>query len=271
MALRRVRLIVQYDGTAYVGWQTQPNGVAVQAELERALLAVTGERIALHGSGRTDSGVHARAQVAHFDTGARMAADKFAVALNTHLPRDIRVLYSEETDADFHARFNAKEKQYRYVIQLGPHALVPSRDSALHIHTGLDVPLMRQAAADCVGAHDFRAFMSAGVTMENTVRTLYASAWTETGPYLIYDVTGSGFLYNMVRILVGTMIEIGKHALPPDAVFSALCSMRRSDAGATAPAHGLTLYRVRYAGFDTEKKLRELYGGALPPPGNGAV
>ncbi|MGN0785636.1 MAG: tRNA pseudouridine(38-40) synthase TruA [Candidatus Aphodomorpha sp.] len=264
MAVKRVRLIIQYDGTEYVGWQTQPNGVAVQAELERALLEVTGERIALHGSGRTDSGVHARAQVAHFDTGARMAADKFAVALNTHLPRDIRVLWSEETDAQFHARFSAKQKQYRYVIQLGPHALVATRRTALHVHTALDVPLMRQAAADCIGTHDFAAFMSAGVTMENTVRTIFSSEWTQAGPYLTYDVAGSGFLYNMVRILAGTMIEIGKHALPPDALKRAIASKQRGDAGATAPAHGLTLYRVRYPGFDTEERLTAAYGGALP-------
>lgn len=257
--MRRIRLIIAYDGTDYVGWQTQPNGVAVQALLERALLEVTGEGIALHGSGRTDSGVHARAQVAHFDTGVRMAADKFAVALNTHLPRDIRVLYSEETTPAFHARFEAKDKQYRYAVQQGPHALVSTRRTALHVHVPLDLPLMRSAAADCVGEHDFAAFMSAGVVMENTVRTIYSSAWTREGAYLYYDVSGNGFLYNMVRILVGTMLEIGKHALPPDAIGRALSSLDRNDAGATAPAHGLTLYRVRYGAFDTEERLRSLF------------
>lgn len=263
--MRRIRLIIEYDGTAYVGWQTQPNGIAVQALLERALSEVTGERLALHGSGRTDSGVHARAQVAHFDTEVRMAADKFAIALNTHLPRDIRVLCSEETPAAFHARFAAKEKQYRYTIQLGPHALVATRHTALHIHAPLDWEKMCAAAADCIGTHDFAAFMSAGTAMENTVRTVYASAWSCEGAYLRYDVTGNGFLYNMVRILVGTMLDIGKGILPPEALGTALLSKNRADAGATAPAHGLTLWRVKYDGFDTEERIRALFPSAGVP------
>lgn len=262
--MRRIRLIVEYDGTDYVGWQTQPNGVAVQAVLERALAAVTGERIALHGSGRTDSGVHARAQVAHFDTGVRMAADKFAVALNTHLPRDIRVLLSEEAPAEFHARFAAKDKQYRYAVQLGPHARVFTRRTALHMHAPLDLARMQAAAAGCLGEHDFAAFMSAGTSVENTVRTVYASQWSREGVYLYYDVSGNGFLYNMVRILVGTMLDIGKGVLPPDAVERALRSGARTDAGATAPAHGLTLWRVRYQDFDTEQRIAALF-----PPGGG--
>jgi len=256
--MRRIRMVIEYDGTNYVGWQTQPNGVAVQALIEGALEKVTGERIVLHGSGRTDSGVHARAQVAHFDTGARMAADKFAFALNTFLPRDIRVLRSEETSEEFHARFNAKDKQYRYTVQLGPHSRVFTRNTALHLHHKPDLAAMQRAAADVVGEHDFRAFMSAGVTMENTVRTVYRSAWTQEGDLLYYDVAGSGFLYNMVRILVGTMLEIGSGKRGEDAIRLALESRDRSDAGATAPAHGLMLYRVRYADFDTAEVLERL-------------
>ena len=256
--MRRIRLILEYDGTDYVGWQTQPNGVAVQAVVERALQAVTGETVALHGSGRTDSGVHARAQVAHFDTAARMPADKFAFALNTHLPRDIRVLVSEEAPPAFHARFGVLEKQYRYTLQLGPHARVGTRRTALHVHAPLDLAVLRAAAADCVGEHDFAAFMSAGTTMERTVRTIYAAGWTREGELLHFDVRGNGFLYNMVRILVGTMLDAGKGVLPPDAVRRALESGRCADAGATAPAHGLTLWRVRYADLDTEQRLLAL-------------
>ena len=262
--MRRIRIIVSYDGTGYVGWQTQPNGVAVQQELERALREITGEAIPLHGSGRTDSGVHARAQVAHFDTEARMPADKFAIALNTRLAPDIRVLFSEETDPSFHARFNAKNKQYRYTAQLGPHALVPTRNTALHLFRPIDTEAMFAAAADCVGTHDFRGFMSAGNPMENTVRTVYSSAWTREGPYLRYDVSGSGFLYNMVRILVGTMLAIGRHELPPDAIRRALVTLNRADLGPTAPAHGLTLWRVRYADFDTEEILQSLFSSETP-------
>ena len=253
--MRRVRLIIAYEGTAYVGWQEQPNGPSIQAETERALTAVTGETIRIHGSGRTDSGVHARAQVAHFDTEARMDASKFAVALNTHLPPDIRVLYSEECDPRFHARFSAKEKQYRYTVQLGAHTDVFIRNTSLHIHTRPNLDWMNQAADSCLGTHDFRAFMCADTSIFDTVRTLFRSEWSRDGQLVYYDVTGNGFLYNMVRILVGTMLEIGSGKLPPESVTRALQSLNRADAGATAPARGLLLYRVKYADFDTEEVL----------------
>ncbi len=253
--MRRIRLVIAYDGGGYVGWQTQPNGVSVQETLEGALFHVTGERIRLHASGRTDSGVHARAQVAHFDTNARMDAGKFAVALNTHLPPDIRVMHSDACDPAFHARFSAKEKQYRYTVQFGAHADVFARHTALHIHTAPDLALMRQAARACLGEHDFHAFMCANTSITDTVRALTQSEWRRDGALLYYDVTGNGFLYNMVRILAGTMLDIGSHRLPPEAMERALLSGNRTDAGATAPAHGLMLYRVRYADFDTEEAL----------------
>ena len=256
--MRRIRCIVEYEGTAYVGWQVQPNGVSVQQRLNEALYRITGESIQAHGSGRTDSGVHARVQVLHFDTEARMPAEKFAVAMNMLLPRDIRVLYSEETDGAFHARFSAKEKSYRYTLQLGPHARVFTRNTALHVYVPLDFAAMQAAAMDCVGKHDFAAFMSAGSAMENTVRTILSSAWTREGDYWHYDVTGTGFLYNMVRILAGTMLEIGEGKRGASAVATALETRVRSDAGATAPPHGLTLMRVRYPDFDTDEVLGQL-------------
>ncbi|MCE5189034.1 MAG: tRNA pseudouridine(38-40) synthase TruA [Eubacteriales bacterium] len=255
---RRIRLIVAYDGTAYVGWQLQENGVSVQQRLNEALLAVTGETIQLHGSGRTDSAVHARAQVAHFDTEARMPADKFAIAMNMRLPRDIRVLCSEETTEAFHARFSAKNKTYRYTVQTGLHADVFCRDTALHVHTPLNFERMRLAAQDALGEHNFSAFMSAGSALERTVRTVYRSEWTQAGQYLYYDVSANGFLYNMVRILVGTMLEIGSEKRPQDSIRRALASGLREDAGATAPPHGLTLMRVQYEDFDTDEVLRRL-------------
>lgn len=248
-------MIIAYDGTDYVGWQTQRNGISVQETIEQALCKVTGETVTLQGSGRTDSGVHAAAQVAHFDTAARMAADKFAIALNTHLPRDIRILYSEECPLDFHARFSAKHKQYGYTVQLGAHADVFVRNTALHVHTELDVPAMQAAAEDVIGTHDFRAFMSTGTTMENTVRTVYTSEWKQDGCLLTYSVSGNGFLYNQVRILVGTMLEIGTHKRSADAIRIALESGQRTDAGATAPPHGLRLLRVVYPDFDTQEVL----------------
>ena len=255
---RRIRLIIQYDGTNYVGWQLQENGISVQQRLNEAILAVTGEQIQLHGSGRTDSGVHARAQVAHFDTDARMPANKFAIAMNMRLPRDIRVLYSEEAPEEFHARFSAKNKTYRYTLQLGPHADVFCRDTALHVHTPLNLERMQAAAQDALGEHDFFAFMSAGSKLEHTVRTILRSEWSQSGQFLYYDVSANGFLYNMVRILVGTMLEIGSGKLPQDSIAKAINSKNRADAGPTAPPQGLALMRVQYADFDTDEVLRRL-------------
>ncbi|MEN6418364.1 MAG: tRNA pseudouridine(38-40) synthase TruA [Clostridiaceae bacterium] len=252
---RRIRLIVAYDGTNYVGWQLQENGVSVQQKLNEALLTVTGEQIRVHGSGRTDSGVHARAQVAHFDTTARMPADKFTIAMNMRLPRDIRVLFSEEAPEGFHARFSAKNKTYRYTVQTGLHADVFSRSTALHLHAPVDYEKMSLAAKDALGEHDFCAFMTTGSKIESTVRTVTRSEWTREGAFLFYDVSANGFLYNMVRILVGTMLEIGAGNLPANAVFHALETKNRLDAGPTAPAQGLMLMRVVYDGFDTEEVL----------------
>ena len=256
---RRIRLVIQYDGTNYVGWQLQENGVSVQQLLNEALNGVTGERVQMHGSGRTDSGVHAKAQVAHFETDARMPADKFAIAMNMRLPRDIRVLFSEEAPPDFHARFSAKQKTYRYTVQTGLHADVFSRNTALHVHTPLDFRLMQTAAPYALGAHDFSPFMSEGSTLEHTIRTVSLSEWSRDGHFLYYDVTANGFLYNMVRILVGTMLEVGAGKLPVDAIERALVSGLRSDAGATAPPQGLTLMRVRYDDFDTKEVLRRIW------------
>lgn len=256
--MRRIRLIVEYEGTNYVGWQLQENGVSVQQRLNEALCVLTGEEIRVHGSGRTDSGVHARAQVAHFDTEARMPADKFAIAMNTQLARDIRVLYSGEAHKDFHARFSVMEKSYRYTIQTGPHARVMTRATALHVHAPLNIIEMRAAATTLLGQHDFAAFMAAGGAVESPERTILCSDWSQQCAYLHYDVTGTGFLYNMVRILVGTMLEIGMGKCPVDAIERALGSGQRQDAGPTAPAEGLCLMRVRYPDFDTEEILQSL-------------
>ena len=253
--MRRIRLIISYDGTNYVGWQVQPNGVSVQALLEKALFELTGEQIRVEGSGRTDSGVHAKAQVAHFDTEARMAADKFAIAMNMHLPPDIRVLFSEECDPTFHARFSAKRKVYSYTVQLGPHADVFLRTTSLHLHYIPDVEAMQKAAAAVIGTHDFNAFKCADSSMENTVRTITRSEWNRNGNLLVYTVEGNGFLYNMVRILVGTMLEIGSGKRPVSDMENAIETGSRTSAGATAPVRGLRLERVIYPDFDTEEVL----------------
>lgn len=249
-------MIVAYDGTNYVGWQTQKNGLSVQSLIENAVLKITGESISLQGSGRTDSGVHARAQVAHFDTDSRMPADKFAFALNTGLPHDVRVLFSEEAPESFHSRFSAKNKEYRYKLFLSPHEDVFSSRFSLHVHTALDINKMQHASSAILGEHDFAAFKSTGTNVESTVRTLTKSEWVSLGKNrLEYRVAGNGFMYNTVRILVGTMLQIGSGLLPENTVESALHSLKRTDAGPTAPAHGLTLWRVVYPDFDTEEHI----------------
>ncbi len=243
--MRRIRLTVEYDGTNYAGWQRQDNGVAIQQLLEENIEKVTGERVPLHGSGRTDSGVHALGQVAHFDTESRIPAEKFAYALNTGLPADIRVVESREAPLGFHSRFSAKKKHYRYAINNAEHASAIFRNTELHVHRPLDVCAMAKAAKILEGSHDFSAFKAAECKL-CAVRTVYRSEITRFGDRIVYDIAGSGFLYNMVRIIAGTLIEIGKGKLSPADMARILESKDRNQAGPTAPAKGLTLVSVEY-------------------------
>ena len=266
--MRRIVLIIEYDGTDYVGWQVQPNGVAIQEKIDDAFYKLIGERPVLHASGRTDSGVHARAQVAHFDTESRIPADKVCYALNTRLPDDIRIKASFEVPADFHARFDVKEKHYVYTINNAPHASAFTRNTALHMHYPLDEARMNEAAKLFIGTHDFNAFRAAGSKAATTERTIFESEWVRDGSVLYYHVAGSGFLYNMVRIMVGTMIRIGQGFDGPEIIKAALDEPLRVNAGDTAPAHGLTLWRVKYDLFDTEEILAGHPCPVLPTPGD---
>lgn len=250
--MRRIRLIAEYDGTNYVGWQIQPNGESVQGVIERELCSLTHEDIRIHGSGRTDSGVHSKAQVLHFDTESRIPADKFPYALNVSLPHDIRIKYGDEPPLGFHSRFDVRKKHYRYTLYCAPHASAFCAKTALHVHQPLDFEKMCRAASFVLGEHDFAAFKSEGTELSSTVRTVYESTWTRDGKFMYYDICGSGFMYNMVRILVGTMLEIGKGYLDEDAMENALKTCSRNAAGATAPCHGLMMTRVEYDGFDTQ-------------------
>ena len=261
LRMRRIVLIIEYDGTIYVGWQVQPNGISVQETAAKALARLTGESLTLHASGRTDSGVHARAQVAHFDTESRIPADKFAFALNTFLPPDIRIKASFELpgegENEFHSRFSVKKKHYRYTVLNSTHDCCFTRNYALHVHAPLDLDRLNAAAALFLGEHDFKAFKASGSRAATTVRTIYLSRWTRDGNYLYYDVAGSGFLYNMVRIMVGTMLRVGMGYDDLGLIENALAHPERSNAGDTAPAHGLMLYGVEYSEFDTEDILRQ--------------
>ncbi len=242
----RVKLTIEYDGTNYCGWQRQPNGVTIQEALEKELFKLTGEAITLHGAGRTDSGVHALGQVAHFDTHSRIPPEKFCYALNTGLPRDIRVQESSLVPDDFHARFSARAKHYRYSIRLAPHAGALRRNIELHVHDALDVAAMQEAAKLVIGARDFASFAAAGSAVEDTVREVYRSEVSCLDGQMIYDIIGSGFLYNMVRIITGTLLHIGRNALEPGHMSRVIAAKSRAAAADTAPAKGLALVKVFY-------------------------
>ena len=242
----RVKLTVEYDGTKYAGWQRQKNAVSVQETLERAFFAATGEKVCVHGAGRTDAGVHARAQVAHLDTNCSIPAGRISFALNMHLPADIRVLNSQETAQDFHSRYCAKAKTYRYTIHNDFHAPAIMRHTAAHVRGDLDIGAMRKAAQAVIGTHDFAAFCAAGSGIESTVRTVHDIDIYQRRPLIYIDITGSGFLYRMVRIIAGTLIEIGLKKRPPECMAGIIAGRDRNAAGITAAAKGLTLMNVSY-------------------------
>ena len=244
--MRRIHLIVEYDGTAYAGWQRQANTMTVQEKLERAILKLTGEELCVSGASRTDAGVHALGQSAHFDTESRIPADKFSFALNTLLPPDIRVTRSEEVPLEFHARFSTRGKRYRYLFHAAPHAGALTRNTHAHVIYPLDAERMQAEAQDLVGTHDFAAFAASGSVVKDTVRTIYRAEVTREGSEIRLVVEGSGFLYNMVRIIAGTLIGVGSGKLEPGAFKRAIASGDRLDLGITAPAHGLTLMEVFY-------------------------
>ena len=245
--MRRIHLTVEYDGTNYAGWQRQANAMTVQEKLEIALKKLTGEIIGVSGASRTDAGVHAMGQSAHFDTESRIPADKFSYALNTMLPPDIRVVHSEEVSSEFHSRFSTKGKRYRYLFHAAPHACAIGRNTHAHVIYPLDEALMHREAQDLVGEHDFAAFAASGSVVKDTVRTVYRCDVTREGNEIKLIVEGNGFLYNMVRIIAGTLIGVGSGNIAPGAFRRAIESKNRLDLGVTAPAHGLTLMEVFYA------------------------
>ncbi len=242
----RVRLTVEYDGTNYAGWQRQKNGLSVQQVLEEAFHKASGEFAAITGAGRTDAGVHALSQVAHLDTHCTIPPEKISYAMNTFLPTDIRVKYSCEADEAFHARFCARGKTYRYCVYNAPHPSAIYRNLSCHVSGSLDIEAMRMAAACLVGEHDFAAFCAAGSEVKDTVRVIHTLAIAEEAPFIHIDVTGSGFLYHMVRIIAGTLTDVGLKRIPSQRMKEILDSKDRNAASATAPARGLTLVEVRY-------------------------
>lgn len=252
--MRRIQLIVEYDGTGYAGWQRQANALAVQQVVEERLNRLTGERIVLHGASRTDAGVHALGQSAHFDTESRIPAEKFSYALNALLPADVRIRASRQVSEDFHARFSARGKRYRYLMYDAPHAGALNRNTHAHVIYPLDDRLMEKEAQLLVGTHDFAAFAASGSVVRDTVRTLWRAQVQRSDREVRLIVEGNGFLYNMVRIIAGTLIGVGSGKIPPGAFSRAMESGDRLDLGITAPAHGLTLMEVFY---DTPEYARK--------------
>ena len=248
---KRVLLSVAYDGTSYCGWQVQKNGETIEGVLNRELSRLFGEEITVIGASRTDSGVHALGNVAVFDTEARMPADKMAYALNSRLPDDIRIQRSFEVPSDFHPRKTACVKTYEYRILNREFELPSERLNSYFFRRCLDVERMKAACPYFTGEHDFKSFCSIHTQAETTVRTIYSLEVTEQkldsqGRLIRIRVTGNGFLYNMVRILAGTLIQIGLGAYAPEDVKAMLEACDRQAAGPTAPAKGLTLLGMRY-------------------------
>lgn len=244
---RRLALLIEYDGTEFVGWERQRNGLGVQEVLEEALAVLAREPVLLEGSGRTDAGVHARGQVASCRfPRPDLPEEKIRRALNGLTPPDVAVLALAEAAPTFHARFDASSKSYRYTIVNDATSRPLARRQAHHEPRRLDREAMQAAAATFVGTHDFRAFAKEPENKSSTVRTVLSSRLRVRGPFLHYDVEGTGFLYNMVRILAGTLVDIGTGRLDPDALPGLLAGGERTGAGPTLPPHGLALEEVRY-------------------------
>lgn len=244
--MKRVRLIVAYDGTAYHGWQVQDNGITIESELNRCLSALLGEEIRVIGASRTDSGVHAMGNVAVFDTESRMPAEKVSYALNQRLPEDIRIQKSEEVAPDWHPRHCGSRKTYEYRIYRGEFPMPVKRLYSYFTYRPLDVEAMRRAAGYLVGEHDFKSFCQAGAQVESTVRTVHGLEVEEQGAELVIRVCGNGFLYNMVRIIAGTLLEVGQGKRTPESMEETLAAQDRAAAGPTAPACGLTLIKYEW-------------------------
>lgn len=246
MSARNLLITVEYDGTRYGGWQTQHNAPSIQAAIETAIFDVTGESVHVQGAGRTDSGVHAEGQAANFHTRSTIPVADFPSALNARLPVDIAVIAAREVPADFHAQYTALGKAYRYRILNRRTRTALARDRVWLVRRPLDPEAMQRGARHLVGRHDFRAFAVKVPTDKDSVRTVRFVDLSVRPPYLDVNIGGDGFLYRMVRTMVGTLVRVGLGELAPDAVADIRDSRDRRRAGTTAPAAGLCLVEVWY-------------------------
>lgn len=244
--MRRVKLTIAYDGTNYCGWQVQPNGITIEEVVNKALSKLTGENIVVIGASRTDSGVHAMGNVAVFDTNTTIPPERIAMAVNRILPEDIVVVKSEEVPLDVHPRYCDCEKTYEYHIVNTRIPIPTKRLTNYFVSYELDIEKMREGASYLVGEHDFASFCNIKTDVESTVRTVKELEILKNGNEITIRISGNGFLYNMVRIIVGTLIRVGRGFYEPKQVKEILEAKNRKAAGVTAPPHGLMLMEIRY-------------------------
>lgn len=244
--MRNIKLTIEYDGKCYNGWQKQPNKLNIQGEIERAIYNITKEEVDLIGSGRTDAGVHALGQVANFKTNSEISIEKLPLAINSQLKNSIVIKEAEEVDERFHSRYNAKHKTYRYIINNSKCGTAIYRNLEYSYPFKLDAEKMKQASKYFEGEHDFKAFKSSGTSSKNSVRTIYKAIVKQEGEKIIIELTENGFLYNMVRIISGTLLDVGLGKIQAEEIPEIIESKDRQRAGKTLPAHGLYLVEVKY-------------------------
>ncbi len=244
--MRNIKLIIEFDGSNFSGWQRQPKGRTVQKEIEAAIFKVTDEEILINGSSRTDAGVHARDMVANFFTNSTIPGDKFREAINTRLPDDVSIIKSEEVQEDFHARYSSKGKTYSYTIINRYERLSLGHQYLYHCRYNLNINEMMEACKYFIGTHDFKAFMSPGSSIKTTTRTIQELYIEQKGDRIKIFITADGFLYNMVRIIVGTLIKVGNGKLKAEEIESIIKERNRKRAGMCVPPNGLILEKVFY-------------------------
>ena len=243
--MRNIKITIQYNGKNYCGWQKQNNSPGIQGTIEKAIFDITREEVKITGSGRTDAGVHALGQVANFKINSQIPVDRIPNALNAKLPKDISIVKAEEVDEDFHSRYSAKKKTYRYQIYNSLYRSPIYADISYPVKYDLDIDKMKKEAKSLIGTYDFKGFMSSGSSVIDTVRTIYNIEVSKSEDLIIIEIEGNGFLYNMVRIIAGTLVDIGRGRIT-EKMSTIIESKSRSMAGHTAPAHGLFLKKVDY-------------------------
>ena len=245
--MRNIKLTIEYDGKDFNGWQKQPNKLNIQGNIEEAIKRITSEEVELIGSGRTDAGVHAIGQVANFKTNSNIPIDRFSIAINTNLKKSIRVIKAEEVSEQFHSRKSCKRKTYRYIINNNQFESAIYRHLETHYPNSLNISEMEKALKFFEGEHDFKAFRASGTSSKNSVREIYKTKIYKQKDSRIYiELTGNGFLYKMIRIIVGTIIEVGEGKIKAEDILKIVESKERKNAGKTFPPQGLYLLKVEY-------------------------